>query len=295
LNEIKSPAFNINLKLDSVSSKILNERKAYYSDDAVTEDYFTADQIKYYEKKFSDKKTEIRLVKEWKILEEIGRGSFGCVFSGFDTKLGRPIAIKQMLIMDKKKAGSGLDVLELEIDCLSSLTHQNIVAYYGSQKVDDKLNIFLEYVGGGSLETVINEYGSLSEKIIKKYTKQILEGLEYLHFKKIIHRDIKAANILVNKGVWKVTDFGASKQIIGNINAEKFKSFIGTPYWMSPEVITQQGHNRFADIWSLGCTVYEMLAGRPPWADINEFAAMNKIAKGEEPPKYPDTTSPELS
>lgn len=122
------------------------------------------------------------------------------------------MAVKQVLIPKKDSGGvKKLDTLLLEIDCLSRLNHENIVAYYGAAKEENKLNIFLEFVGGGSLESTLKEFGRLGEKIIKKYTKQILSGLEYLHYSKIIHRDIKAANILVNKGVCKLTDFGASK------------------------------------------------------------------------------------
>ena len=281
---------------EEASSRILDHRKKY-AIESNSDGYFTPHQIKYYEQKFkNDHINSQTKVKEWKVLEEIGSGSFGNVFSAFDSGIGRPMAVKQVLLRDQgNKPNSKVEALKLEIDCLSRLNHKNIVAYYGWEKVDDKLNIFLEYVGGGSLESALKEYGGLGEKIIRKYTKQILDGLEYLHFKKIIHRDIKAANILVNKGVCKLTDFGASKKIIGDINAEKFKSFIGTPYWMAPEVITQKGHNRFADIWSLGWTVYEMLTARPPWSDLNEFAAMNAIVTGLKPPKYPDSISPELA
>lgn len=125
------------------------------------------------------------------------------------------------------------------------------VEYFGYQKDKNYLYIFLEYVGGGSLESLLNLYGGLKENVIANYTSQILDGLEYLHTNKIIHRDIKAANILVNKGVCKLTDFGASKDIFGSLGKIN-NSFIGTPYWMAPEVVTQKGHGRFADIWSLG-------------------------------------------
>ena len=121
------------------------------------------------------------------------------------------MAVKQVLIPKDTREMKKLDALVLEIDWLRRLDHENIVAYYGAAKEENKINIFLEFVGGGSLEATLREYGSLKEKIIKKYTKQILSGLEYLHYSKIIHRDIKAANILVNKGVCKLTDFGASK------------------------------------------------------------------------------------
>lgn len=252
-----------------------------YAIDSNQDDYFTPEQIKFYEEKFKNDEvnTTMNGVKEWTKLEEIGRGSFGCVYSGIDWARGRPIAVKQVELRQEKKSTADVGTLELEIDCLSRLNHKNIVAYYGSHKEGDQLTIFLEYVGGGSLESALKEYGGLSERIIKKYTKQILDGLEYLHYKKIIHRDIKAANILVNKGVWKLTDFGASKKILEDIKQEKYKSFIGTPYWMAPEVITQQGHGRFADIWSLGCTVYEMLTSKPPFSEFNEFAAMSNIVK----------------
>lgn len=256
----------------------------------------SANNIKTYKDKLSNQKVAKKpaKVKDWKLFEEIGSGSFGTVYSGFDSEKGRPMAVKQVVLRENSKGDNQLDTLFREIECLSRLNHKNIVAYYGCDKVDDKLYIFLEYVGGGSLESALKEYGGLSEKIVKKYTKQILDGLEYLHSQKIIHRDIKAANILVNKGVCKLTDFGASKMILGDINSEKFKSFIGTPYWMAPEVITQKGHNTFADIWSLGCTVFEMLAGRPPWSDLNEFAAMNAIVRGDKAPAYPENISEEL-
>ena len=175
-------------------------------------EYFSPSQIEFYKLKFKDyERKSQNKVKDWKILEEIGRGSFGTVYSAFDSGLGRPMAVKQVLIPKDTREMKKLDALVLEIDWLRRLDHENIVAYYGAAKEENKINIFLEFVGGGSLEATLREYGSLKEKIIKKYTKQILSGLEYLHYSKIIHRDIKAANILVNKGVCKLTDFGASK------------------------------------------------------------------------------------
>ena len=106
--------------------------------------------------------------------------------------------------------------------------------------------------------------------MVASYTQQILLGLEYLHYNNIVHRDIKAANILLrDNGTCQLADFGSSKKIIEKTNANT-KSFCGTPYWMAPEVVKQSGHNRFADIWSLGCTVYEMIAKEPPWMDKKE-------------------------
>ena len=170
-----------------VSASNIKEHSKKYTIDDNSDGYFTSDQLKYYEEKY---KMEIApeqnsKVTEWKKLEEIGRGSFGFVFSGFNSKEGRPIAVKQLMIPNKNNNKSTLRSLKLEIDLLSKLNHKNIVAYYGCETVDDKLNIFLEYVGGGSLQSTLHEYGKLKEKTIKKYTKQILEGLEYLHYKKV--------------------------------------------------------------------------------------------------------------
>lgn len=236
-----------------ISDKIIEHRKKYSIDNS-SEQYFTPDQIKYYDKKFAnyDQGEKVEKVHEWSILKQIGKGSFGSVYQGFDSIKGRPIAIKQLDIENNNKSKSKVEALELEIDLLTRLNHKNIVTYHGCEIKDNKLYIFLEFVGGGSLQKALEEYGELHEKLIKKYTKQILDGLEYLHYKRVIHRDIKAANILVHKGVCKLTDFGASKKIVDDYSSEKFKSFIGTPYWMAPEVIKQTGHSRFADIWSLG-------------------------------------------
>ena len=122
------------------------------------------------------------------------------------------------------------------------------------------------------------------------YTRQILTGLEYLHANRIIHRDIKGANILVDSdGVVKLADFGASKQLQNVMSATgDLHSLKGTPYWMAPEVIKQTGHGRQADIWSVGCTVIEMLTGKPPWVQFNtQVSALFHIASSKEPPTMP--------
>lgn len=121
---------------------------------------------------------------------------------------------------------------------------------------------------------MIQKYAPLSEQLIRLYTKQILKGLEYLHSHQLIHRDIKAANVLVDrKGVCKLSDFGTAKMIFGM--DEKLNSLKGTVNWMAPEVIKQSGYGRYADIWSVGCTVYEMLTGGPPWSDIPSMVGLS--------------------
>uniref|UniRef100_A0A7S1X2H0 Protein kinase domain-containing protein n=1 Tax=Tetraselmis chuii TaxID=63592 RepID=A0A7S1X2H0_9CHLO len=159
------------------------------------------------------------------------------------------------------------------------------------------LNIFLEFVPGGSIASLLAKFGSFTESVIRVYTKQILLGLEFLHTHQIMHRDIKGANILVdNSGVVKLADFGASKKIEDLVTVDSgCKSIKGTPYWMAPEVITQTGHGRQADIWSVGCTVIEMATGKPPWSQHFPvpMSAMFHIASSKHPPPLPERLSPE--
>ena len=131
----------------------------------------------------------------------------------------------------------------------------------------------------------------------------MLEGLKYLHFNDIIHRDLKCANVLVdNLGVIKLSDFGASKKIISNFDCDGFvdnsalaKTFIGSPYWMAPEVIKKTGHGKPADIWGLGCCVIEMLTSKPPWKEFgnDSKSIMKVIISSDKPPKYPDIITDE--
>eukprot|EP01017_Pseudomicrothorax_dubius_P011582 TRINITY_DN14363_c0_g1_i4.p1 TRINITY_DN14363_c0_g1~~TRINITY_DN14363_c0_g1_i4.p1 ORF type:complete len:374 (+),score=68.41 TRINITY_DN14363_c0_g1_i4:64-1185(+) len=153
----------------------------------------------------------------------------------------------------------------------------------------DNLIICLEYIAGGSIASLLQKFGPFNENITKVYTKQILEGLEYLHANGVVHRDIKGANVLVdNSSVCKLADFGCAKKLSKMVEDEQ-RSLSGTVYWMAPEVIQQKGHGRSADIWSLGCTVFEMLTGKPPWSEYsNQITAMYQIAKSESMPKLPD-------
>lgn len=179
---------------------------------------------------------------------------------------------------------------------LANLKHPNIVRYIGTSKEKEKLNIFLEYVAQGSLSSLLVKFGSLNENIVVRFTKQIIEGLEYLHWNGVIHRDIKGANVLVdNNGICKLSDFGSSKNIGTALQSEKYNSLKGTANWMAPEVIKQTGHGRYADIWSLACTVIEMATGKPPWHHFgNPVYTMYHIAKKGLPPPLPDDISRDM-
>jgi serine/threonine protein kinase len=180
--------------------------------------------------------------------------------------------------------------------------HPNVVKYYYVDTTKDKtgVDIILEFVPGGSIRNLLNKFEAFDEKLIKIYTRQILEGLSYLHSKDIVHRDLKCANILVdNKGIIKLSDFGASKQLIENgrnhTNGFQTKSVCGSPYWMAPEVVDMSGHGVQADIWSLGCCVIEMLTSKPPWSEFSDdpHTIMDLIKVSDEVPSIPANVSKE--
>jgi mitogen-activated protein kinase kinase kinase ANP1 len=188
---------------------------------------------------------------------------------------------------------------------LKTLAHPNVVRYFQTDLSADGrgVDIVLEFVPGGSIRQLLDKYHAFDERLVKIYSRQMLEGLKYLHLNGIIHRDLKCANVLVdNNGVIKLSDFGASKKIISNFDKESLidnemiaKTFIGSPYWMAPEVIKKTGHGKPADIWSLGCCVIEMLTSKPPWSEHGKDAKtiMKTIITQEKPPKYPENISPE--
>lgn len=227
----------------------------------------------------------------WKKGKLLGRGTFGHVYVGFNSESGEMCAMKEVTLFsdDAKSKESGKQLMQ-EITLLSRLRHPNIVQYYGSETVEDRLYIYLEYVSGGSIYKLLQEYGQLGEVALRSYTQQILSGLAYLHAKSTVHRDIKGANILVDPtGRVKLADFGMAKHITGQSCPLSLK---GSPYWMAPEVIkNSNGCNLAVDIWSLGCTVLEMATTKPPWSQYEGVAAMFKIGNGKELPEIPEHLS----
>nr|ODN98849.1 STE/STE11 protein kinase [Cryptococcus depauperatus CBS 7855] len=235
----------------------------------------------------------------------IGAGSFGSVYLGMDAQSGLLMAVKQVELFtgsqknDERKK-SMLDALEREIELLKELQHDNIVQYLGKSlsysSVDTShLNIFLEYVPGGSVAALLNNYGAFEEALVRNFVRQIVTGLNYLHERGIIHRDIKGANILVdNKGGIKISDFGISKKMENNlmtgIRANR-PSLQGSVFWMAPEVVKQTSYTSKADIWSVGCLVVEMLTGTHPWADLTQMQAIFRIGSSARPTMPSDISS----
>lgn len=259
------------------------------------DEYYTLQEIEDNNKRYKDEVIHsTSAITHYQLGDIIGRGCFGQVFRGFDLDTGCIMAIKQVPILkfiNKSKKDIRLQALEKEIELLSTLSHENIVKYLGKHNDGKFLNIFLEYVSGGSINVLLSKYGRFNETLVRIYVKHILQGLDYLHAHNVVHRDIKGANVLVdNHGVCKLADFGGSKRLVDQ-KIDTDSSMIGTAQWMAPEVIKNKTHGRYSDIWSVGCTVIEMAQGRPPWSDCeNSYAVLFKIAKSNRPP-YPDNLS----
>uniref|UniRef100_A0A1D1Z7X6 mitogen-activated protein kinase kinase kinase n=1 Tax=Anthurium amnicola TaxID=1678845 RepID=A0A1D1Z7X6_9ARAE len=235
--------------------------------------------------------TSYVLQSKWKKGKLIGRGTFGHVFLGFNSESGQMCAIKEVkVISDDSNSKECLKQLSQEITLLSQLLHPNIVQYYGSEVVEETLSVYLEYLSGGSIHKLLQEYGPFGEPVIRSYTAQILSGLAYLHGRNTVHRDIKGANILVDpNGEVKLADFGMAKHIS---SYNSIRSFKGSPYWMAPEVIMNAGgYNLSVDIWSLGCTILEMATSKPPWCQYEGVAAIFKIGNSKDIPEIPSHLS----
>ncbi|NXK72020.1 M3K3 kinase, partial [Amazona guildingii] len=232
----------------------------------------------------------------WRLGKLLGRGAFGEVYLCYDADTGRELSVKQVPFdPDSQETSKEVNALECEIQLLKTLRHDRIVQYYGCLRdpEEKKLSIFVEYMPGGSIKDQLKAYGALTENVTRKYTRQILQGVFYLHSNMIVHRDIKGANILRDSaGNVKLGDFGASKRIQTIcMSGTGIKSVMGTPYWMSPEVISGEGYGRKADVWSVACTVVEMLTEKPPWAEFEAMAAIFKIATQPTKPQLPDSVS----
>ncbi|CAM9693024.1 unnamed protein product [Chrysoparadoxa australica] len=209
---------------------------------------------------------------DWKRGHNIGEGSFGSVYIGLNEVSGDLIAIKAMALNTPKMTAAMVDALYREIQLMRNLKHPHIVRYLGAElnEEDSQLCIFQEWVPG-SVTSMLVHFGPFSESRVIHYTKQILSGLAYLHQMRIIHRDVKGSNILIDhRGTIKLCDFGASKRLeLDNApGLEGDHTCIGSPLFMAPELLLKQEYGPQVDIWSLGGAVLEMATGQPPWATL---------------------------
>lgn len=224
--------------------------------------------------------------------EVIGKGSFGCVYLGMNLTTGEMIAVKQV----ESSTESQIEALRSEMDTLKNLDHLNIVQYLGFEAKNNVYSLFLEYVAGGSVGSLIRMFGKFDDELIRFLNQQVLQGLSYLHNQGILHRDMKADNLLLDlDGVCKISDFGISKKST-DIYSNSEMTMTGTIFWMAPEMVdTKQGYSAKVDVWSLGCIVLEMFAGKRPWSNLEVVAAMFKIGKYKSAPPIPKDTLPLIS
>jgi len=232
----------------------------------------------------------------WQRGNKIGEGQYGKVYACVNIDTGELMAMKciRLSTLDHKTIKSVTE----EIKIIEGFAHPNLVKYFGAELHSDELLLFMEYCGEGTLEEA-SRGGQLPELMIRRYSRDTLLGISYLHENGIAHRDIKGANIFLTRGGRiKLGDFGCSAKLQSHTTQPgEFNSMVGTVAFMAPEIITKNrdsGHGRMADIWSFGCVVIEMCTGSRPWYDLeNNYQIMFKVGMGAKP-AMPENASPEL-
>ncbi|KAM9836797.1 mitogen-activated protein kinase kinase kinase kinase 2 [Aulostomus maculatus] len=226
-------------------------------------------------------------LEDYELIHRIGCGTYGDVFKARNIRTSELAAIKIV----KLDPGDDITSIQQEITMMKECKHKNIVAYFGSYHRNTKLWICMEYCGGGSLQDIYHVTGPLKEKQIAYVCRETLQGLYHLHETGKMHRDIKGANILLTeRGDVKLADFGVAAEISASV--AKRKSFIGTPYWMAPEVAAVEkkgGYNHLCDIWAVGITAIELAELQPPMFDLHPMRALMLMSKSSfQPPKLKD-------
>lgn len=216
----------------------------------------------------------------YKRTEVIGRGKFGIVYKGIHRATRHVYAIK---VLNLDTSEDEVKDVQQEIQFLSNLKQiPNITHYHGSYLNGTKLWIIMDYCAGGSLRTLLKP-GRIEETYLGVIVREVLIALQYIHKQNVIHRDIKAANVLItNEGKVQLCDFGVAAQLTST--SLRRNTMAGTPYWMAPEVIMEgTSYDVKADIWSLGITIYEIATGNPPYCDKEAIRAMQLITKSKPP------------
>lgn len=220
-----------------------------------------------------------RMTNLYEKLECIGRGSFGEVYKGRELATGQIVALK---LVDLEKADDEIEVIQREIKVMSQISNPHVVKYHSSLMKGSTLWIVMEFMSGGSLKELIDTVGPLPEEAIATIMKALCKGLDYVHKGRKLHRDIKAANILLSdQGDVKLADFGVAGQMTSTVRQRN--TFVGSPFWMAPEVIQESMYNEKADIWSLGITAIELANGLPPYATEHPYRALFLIPKHDPP------------
>nr|XP_054508773.1 serine/threonine-protein kinase PAK 3-like [Agelaius phoeniceus] len=214
---------------------------------------------------------------EYTELETIGKGGFGTVCMAVETATGEEVAIKKISLLQE----SGSELCLNEIQVMRGNKHANLVNYVDSYLLDEELWLVMEYMDGGSLHDVIRET-RLAEGEIAAVSRECLQGLDFLHSKQVIHRDVKSHNILLGlDGSVKLADFGLAAQLTAE--QSKRRSAVGTTYWMAPEIFTRKLYGPKVDIWSFGIVGIEMVEGAPPYRMKTSRTVQELISSGGRP------------
>lgn len=241
---------------------------------------------------FSRLQTAFAMANKYCLEKCIGRGNFGDVYKAACKRSGKVVAVK---VVNLDESLEDMFFMVQEIQFLSLMRSPYIVQYLESFVENSNMWIIMEYCGGGSVADVLRYCKKFDENIAAYIIKYVLLGLSYLHKQKTVHRDVKLANVLVTTdGTIKLADFGVSGEM--SFTTNKRSTFVGTPYWMAPEVIVHSklGYNEKADIWSTGITTIELIKGDPPLADYDPMKILFKIPKQEPPLLTGDKYSDEL-
>lgn len=215
----------------------------------------------------------------YEMCECIGKGSFGEVYKGREIATGKDVALK---LVDLEKADEEIDIIQREIKVMSQISNPYVVQYYSSLMKGSTLWIVMEYMAAGSLKELLDVVGPFPEEAVATVLKSLCKGLDYVHKGHKLHRDIKAANILLSEqGEVKLADFGVAGQMTGTVRQRN--TFVGSPFWMAPEVIQESLYDEKADIWSAGITGMELANGVPPYATEHPFRALLLIPKNDPP------------
>ncbi|KTW27293.1 hypothetical protein T552_02276 [Pneumocystis carinii B80] len=310
------PDYNFNIENCMKSIKIVakeaNEAQKKYEDNIKNKNSIPRRRstklwgIKLQEMKLNKDKDDYNLNKtsgikrtpafKWIKGKLIGKGRYGEVYLAMNATTGEMLAVKQVKLyhnlddQNNEYQKELINALNKEIETMKDLDHPNIVQYLGFESTKTTISIFLEYVSGGSIGRCIRKYGKIDQPTIQLFTRQILEGLTYLHSQGILHRDLKTDNILLDvDGICKISDFGISKKSKEVYDNDSNMSMQGTIFWMAPEVIQnqKQGYSAKIDIWSLGCLVLEMFAGKRPWSDDEAIGVMFKVGNERQAPPIP--------
>ncbi|KAH8284940.1 hypothetical protein KR054_003018 [Drosophila jambulina] len=239
---------------------------------------------------FNNIKMDTDPAEVWEMVGELGDGAFGKVYKAQHREQKRFAAAKMCQLEDEENLSDHM----VEIDILSEIKHPNVVELYEAFSIDDKLWMLIEYCDGGALDSIMVELEKpLTEPQIAYVCKHMTEGLTFLHRNKVIHRDLKAGNVLLTmEGGVKLADFGVSAK--NKHTMQKHDTFIGTPYWMAPELVLcetfrDNPYDHKVDVWSLGITLIELAQMEPPNSEMSPMRVLLKIQKSE-PPKLEQPT-----